>query len=203
MLNTMDISDSVEVSESTTRDGAAQRRGRGRPRGSRNKVGREAKEILRENGAALMQRLVDMALRRPVYGERDPHTGRRLKQYPSEEDSRFAMKMCVERLQPALASIEQQIETTVRSDDQPKYDVRQTARAILAVIGTGAKFDPPPPYLGDEEVEDGLSRFSAGKISPLDVLSIDDASTSSSVEAASPRGSINADGRRLEPYQNR
>lgn len=95
-----------------------------------------------------MEQLIAMALRKPIYTGRDSD-GRRIKSYPSEEDSRFALKLLVERLEPTLQSVAAQVDQTVRNHEPVgASDPRRLARALLNVFGRSIRIevgsDAPP-----------------------------------------------------------
>lgn len=115
------------------------KRGRGRPPGSRNKVGRSAKELLDLHGKGAIETLCAVAAGHVVYGPPDD-AGKRQKIMPTLDQRISAAKTVLDRLVPTLKASEVSAAVTTTSTDT--HDQTTLAAVLLNVLHAGRASEP-------------------------------------------------------------
>jgi hypothetical protein len=121
----------------------------GRPQGSKNKLSKDARVLLASKGLAGIKALCDIAAGRTIYRPLRGGKGREALT-PSLDQMIAAQRILVSRLVPELRAVEAVVDANVRHDDAPQYSTRQTARAILNLLGPDVQLvETPTPRESD------------------------------------------------------
>jgi hypothetical protein len=126
----MDFSEEAEGEATVVNTVSASKPARGRPKGSKNKAGREAREILAVDGLAGIKVLCAIAAGRAVY--RPLKGGGKERLVPELADMITAQKAILSRLVPELKAVESTVDQTVRNAEPQRDDIRQWARGVCA-----------------------------------------------------------------------
>jgi len=106
----------------------------GRPKGSKNKYGRDARLLLQEKGDKVIDAMINIALGRKVrFRDKDAKTGQRREVVPTVAEMLVAQGHLVKRIAPELSSSEvaAKVTSTVTDSDA---DVRFIAMTMLHVL---------------------------------------------------------------------
>jgi hypothetical protein len=131
------------------------KRGRGRPPGSRNKVGKSVKQLLDLHGKGSVEFLCALAAGHVVYGAVGAD-GERERLNPTVAERLQAAKIVVDKLVPTLKMSEAEITSsvTVSGDAFPNHHPGDLAKAMLGVLNAGR---PPQATLPTLSVEAPLA----------------------------------------------
>jgi hypothetical protein len=117
----------VSAKATDVQTGATQKRGR--PRGSKNKITRDAKEVLSKHGLKGIETLCRIAGGNYVLGPPDKD-GRREKMYPTLKEVLDAAKAVASWQLPTLRAVEQKIDAVVADVTEPVDDIDLTKAVV-------------------------------------------------------------------------
>jgi hypothetical protein len=148
---------------------------RGRPKGSKNKVSADARELLAQHGLAGVRALCAIAAGMAIYRPREAD-GRREKLVPDLGQMLTAQKAILDRLVPSLKATEL---TGADGKDlipaaEPQ-DHRQISRAILQVLGSAVLTDDAAEAFAEDTIPRGKHEFTAALLpDEVDMLDLSD-----------------------------
>jgi hypothetical protein len=142
-----------ENSEPIGEDIPAPKRKPGRPKGSQNRVSRDAKELLAAGAPAALHRLLKIAAGRTLYGSPGPGRKRTAEQ-PSIDQQIAAIRIVADRLLPVLKASEVSTDLTLTSD-KPAYSDVDLAKVLVGILGGAIEPPPSKPPVPSAELSAG------------------------------------------------
>lgn len=124
---------------------ATEKRGRGRPKGSRNKVGRDARALLAADGLGAVKTLLTIASGHRLLSAPDA-SGARQVVVPTLDQRIAAARTVLDRLVPALKATEISggLDNQLSVASEPAHSTFDIAKALLSVLNSAAPTQLPP-----------------------------------------------------------